>query len=136
MAAALENLPSEKGLRDWQEMRDRFESSLMEQCPDIEILGAQTNRLVNTSCVQFKGCPGDAVLMALDIEGIFVSTGSACSSGSVLPSQSLMALGMDEVSAREHVRFSFPPNLSESALQTVLEKVVLVVQRMRTIGKV
>ena len=136
MAAALENLPSEKTLHHWQETRDRFEASLMEQCPDIEILGAETNRLVNTSCVQFKGCPGDAVLMALDIEGIFVSTGSACSSGSVLPSQSLMALGMDEVSAREHVRFSFPPNLSESALQTVLEKVVLVVQRMRTIGKV
>jgi cysteine sulfinate desulfinase/cysteine desulfurase-like protein len=46
-----------------------------------------------------------------------------------------MALGMDEQAAREHVRFSFPPNMSDQALQTVIDKVVLVVDRMRTFGK-
>ena len=135
MATALEHLPSTEELRAWQQIRDDFEAKLLSQCENIHILGKDAGRLVNTSCVRLAGCPGDAVLMALDIEGIFVSTGSACSSGSVLPSQSLMALGLDETAAREHVRFSFPPDMDEQALQTVVEKVVLVVERMRTIGK-
>jgi|MDSW01.2.fsa_nt_gb cysteine desulfurase len=135
MAAALEDLPSAEALKDWAQTRTRFEEAILERCPDVQILGLAKNRLANTSCVQFKGCPGDAILMALDLEGIFVSTGSACSSGSVLPSPSLMALGMSEDAAREHVRFSFPPNMDEETLQTVIDKVVIVVERMRTIGK-
>jgi cysteine desulfurase len=73
--------------------------------------------------------------MALDIEGIFVSTGSACSSGSVLPSPALLAMGIDEEAARECVRFSFPPELEDAEFETALEKVITVVERMRTFGK-
>ena len=135
MAAALDDLPSQATLEAWAKTRACFEEAILEQCPDIHILGTAEKRLANTSCVQFTGCPGDAVLMALDLEGLFVSTGSACSSGSVLPSPSLMALGMSEEAAREYVRFSFPPNMSDETLQTVIEKVVVVVERMRTFGK-
>ena len=135
MAAALEDLPNEATLNAWAKNRLRFEQAILDQCPEVRVLGVQEKRLANTACVQFKGCPGDAVLMALDLEGIFVSTGSACSSGSVLPSPSLMALGMTEEAAREHVRFSFPPDMSESDLEKVIDKVLLVVERMRTIGK-
>ena len=135
MAAALEDLPSQATLKSWAEIRARFEEAILDQCPDVHVLGMAEKRLANTSCIQFKGCPGDAVLMALDLEGLFVSTGSACSSGSVLPSPSLMALGMSEEAAREYVRFSFPPNMDEQTLQTVIEKVVVVVERMRTFGK-
>jgi len=135
MAAALESLPQEHVLRAWQEQRNRFEAALLERCSNIEILGQDQARLVNTSCIRFVGCPGDAILMALDIEGIFVSTGSACSSGSVLPSPALMAMGIDEEAARECVRFSFPPDLLDEDVDRVLNKVELVVERMRSFGK-
>ncbi len=135
MAAALEDLPSQTVLEAWASTRNQFEKAILDQCPDVQVIGGSEKRLANTSCIQFKGCPGDAVLMALDLEGLFVSTGSACSSGSVMPSPSLMALGISEEAAREYVRFSFPPKMSEQTLQTVIEKVLVVVQRMRTFGK-
>ena len=121
MAAALGKLPTKQILEDCKKKRERFEAAILEQCSDVRILGAEQARLVNTSCIRFVGCPGDAVLMALDIEGIFVSTGSACSSGSVLPSPALMAMGIDEQAARECVRFSFPPELGDAEFEAALE---------------
>lgn len=135
MAAALEQLPTQQMLNDCEQKRERFEKAILERCADVSVLGAEQSRLVNTSCIRFVGCPGDAILMALDIEGVFVSTGSACSSGSVLPSPALMAMGIDEEAARECVRFSFPPQLADADFESALEKVVGVVERMRTFGK-
>ncbi|MBT6432437.1 MAG: cysteine desulfurase [Deltaproteobacteria bacterium] len=135
MAAALEMLPSQQVLDTCEQKRERFEAAILKSCADVVVLGAEQPRLVNTSCIRFKGCPGDAILMALDIEGIFVSTGSACSSGSVLPSPALLAMGIDEEAARECVRFSFPPELEDVEFETALEKVITVVERMRTFGK-
>jgi cysteine desulfurase len=135
MAAALEQLPTQQILKACEQKRERFEAAVLEQCPDVCVLGAEQARLVNTSCIRFVGCPGDAILMALDIEGIFVSTGSACSSGSVLPSPVLIAMGLDEEAARECVRFSFPPELGDAQFESALEKVIQVVERMRTFGK-
>lgn len=136
MAAALQVLPSAGDLEEWAKLRDIFEKQLLQHCSHIQVLGKNETRLVNTSCVRFEGCPGDAMLMALDLEGIYVSTGSACSSGSVQPSPALMALGLPEEHARECVRFSFGQELTQETLCNVVTQVAAIAGRMRAAERV
>jgi cysteine desulfurase len=115
-----------------EDLRNYLEVSLANVLDDIEIIGASNPRLGNTSCVRFAGCEGDGILMSLDLEGIYVSTGSACSSGSIEPSPALLAMGYSETEARETVRFSLAHNLTQEQIQRVVESVTKVVGRMRS----
>lgn len=85
------------------EMRDRFESQL---AGSITINGAAVRRVPNTSNVTFHGADGEGLVIALDLHGVAVSTGSACSSGRVEPSPVLLAMGLTPDDARATVRFS------------------------------
>lgn len=96
--------PSEKGVAA---LRDFFESRLRARGVDFEINGARDNRLPNTSNLLFPGISAEALVIALDMQGVAVSTGSACSSGSVEPSHVLLAMGRTRDEARSSVRFSF-----------------------------
>ncbi len=89
---------------DVKSLRDRFESQLT---AESQINGALTNRLENTSSVTFPGISGEAMVIALDMLGMAVSSGSACSSGSIEPSHVLLAMGVSRDQARSSVRFSF-----------------------------
>ena len=108
-------------------LRDDFEQELEGALGAMDIIGRDHGRLPNTSCVRFEGCEGDGIMMALDIQGIGVSTGSACSTGSIEPSRILLAMGLSEDEARSCVRFSFPKALPDahraravSALQSIV----------------
>ena len=97
-------------LGQWNEIasqRDQMEEALREKLEGIEIIGSEVDRLANTSMFRAKGCPGDGLMMFLDVEGYEISTGSACSSGSISPSPALLAMGYSEADAREFVRISF-----------------------------
>ena len=85
-------------------LRDRFEVAL--QSMDVTINGAAAPRLPNTSNVTFHGADGEGIVIALDLSGVAVSTGSACSSGRVEPSPVLLAMGLSPDDARATVRFS------------------------------
>jgi cysteine desulfurase len=85
-------------------LRDRFESQLP---PNARINGASADRLDNTSNITFTGVSGEAMVIALDMLGMAVSSGSACSSGSIEPSHVLLAMGLTRDEARSSVRFSF-----------------------------
>ena len=89
------------------ELRDQFERQLFECLPDIEISGGQAARLPNTSNICFGGVEGEALVIALDLKGFSVSTGAACSSGSIEASHVLLAMGRTADEARRCVRFSF-----------------------------
>jgi cysteine desulfurase len=88
-------------------MRDRFESGLKKLAPDAVIFGANASRLANTSNFAIPGLSAETALIALDLDGIAVSSGSACSSGKTKPSHVLAAMGVDETLARSSVRVSF-----------------------------
>jgi cysteine desulfurase len=88
-------------------LRDRFETALRAALPGIRINSGSEARLPNTSSVLFPGVSAEALMIALDLQGMAVSTGAACSSGSVEPSHVLLAMGLSRKEARSSVRFSF-----------------------------
>jgi cysteine desulfurase len=91
------------------ELRDGFEQQVVQQAGaslDVTVNGANVRRVPNTSNVTFHGADGEGIVIALDLAGVAVSTGSACSSGRVEPSPVLLAMGLTPADARATVRFS------------------------------
>lgn len=77
-------------------LRDRLETELASVAPELQIAAKGTERLVNTSCLILPGMPGETQVMALDLAGVAISSGSACSSGKVRESHVLKEMGVDE----------------------------------------
>ena len=88
-------------------LRDRFESRLETSLADLVFHGRAAPRLANTSNVAFLGTEGEALMIRLDLQGYAVSTGSACSSGTVEPSETLLAMGVRREEALSSLRISF-----------------------------
>lgn len=88
----------------------------------------------NTINAAFPGCDGQLVLIALDLEGVAVSTGAACSSGSLEPSPVLLALGLSREHAAQGVRFSLGPHNDAAEVDTVLGLLPRILDRIRTVG--
>jgi cysteine desulfurase len=76
-------------------LRDRLETELASVAPELQIAAKGTERLVNTSCLILPGMPGETQVMALDLAGVAISSGSACSSGKVRESHVLKEMGVD-----------------------------------------
>ena len=112
-------------------LRDRFERTLLESFDDIAINGRSAKRIPNTSNISFRGLSAEALLIALDIAGFAVSTGSACSSGSIEPSHVLLAMGCTTDEARSSVRFSFGRGNSVEDVDRLAKAVVEAVGRLR-----
>lgn len=87
-------------------LRDRLQGALTAACPAASVYGMGAERLPNTLCIGMPGVPAETQVMALDLAGVAVSAGSACSSGKVTPSHVLTGMGLPEQSAREAIRFS------------------------------
>jgi cysteine desulfurase len=102
--AALRDLDSEPGRL--LALRERIESRLREIDPTVRIHGKDMPRLPNTVNAAFPGVSGETLVIALDLAGFAVSTGSACASGAVTPSHVIRAMGYGDEEARGAVRFS------------------------------
>lgn len=89
------------------EARDRLEQLIKAAAPEAVVYGAGAPRLPNTTCIGMPGVEAEIQVMAMDLEGIAISAGAACSSGKVRPSHVLLAMGADPAAARQAVRFSF-----------------------------
>jgi cysteine desulfurase len=87
-------------------LRDRLEAAILDRIPDTRVNGSRTHRTPNTTNIQFDAVDGEAMVIALDLRGFAVSTGSACSSGAVTPSHVLTAIGLSADCARSSLRFS------------------------------
>lgn len=111
--------------------RDRLQKLLVESISDTKINGSEEHRLPNTLNISFKYIEGESILFYLDFEGIAVSTGSACSSGSLEPSHVLLALGMDHGMAHGSIRFSLGRYTTDEEIEYTAEKVREVVARLR-----
>ena len=118
-------------LHSLKELRDRLEAGLHRQIPDLQINGDPTRRLDNTSNMSFIGCRGETLLMALDMAGICVSTGSACSSGSTEPSHVLVAMRLPPDRIESSIRFSLGWGTTEAEIEEVVQKVPPIVEKVR-----
>jgi cysteine desulfurase len=103
-AIAMKCLP-ERAAR-MQELRDHLEAEILARCPEVRINGVDSRRLPNISSLTFDGLDGESLLIALDLKGVAVSTGSACSSGSLEPSHVLTAMGLSREEVRGSLRLS------------------------------
>lgn len=102
-------------------LRDRLERGLAAAFPEAVVNGAGAPRLPNTSNVSFPGRDGESLLIALDLEGIAVSTGAACHAGAADPSHVLLAMGRTRETAGSSLRFSLGSRSQESDIVGVLE---------------
>ncbi len=117
-----------------RQLRDRFETGVTERVPDIVFNGDQAQRLPHLSNISFRFIEGEGLLISLDLQGIAVSTGSACSSGTLEPSPVIRALGRNDELARGAIRFSFGKDNTDKDVDYVLEVLPRVVEKLRALS--
>ena len=128
---AIEN--REKNNAHVSALRDRFIKRVLEEVPYVKLNGPKdgTKRLPANADFSFKFIEGESILFSLDLAGIAVSSGSACSSGSLEPSHVLLALGLPEGLAHGSIRFSFGKHNTEEEVDYAVEVIKSAVERLR-----
>lgn len=135
-AAELAEARLEAGAMDaTRALRDRLESELLARLDGVEINGDPESRLPNTTNLSFDGVDGEALVLNLDLRGIAISTGSACTSGSLDPSHVLVALGKDERWLDAAIRFSLGASNDAAQVDVVVEAVVAEVEKLRALAR-
>ncbi len=115
-------------------LRDRFEEQLSARVSDFVFNGDRKSRLPHLSNISFRFIEGEGLLIHLDLQGIAVSTGSACSSGTIEPSPVIRALGRDDELARGSIRFSFGKDNTDEDVDYAIEMSARAIERLRAIS--
>lgn len=115
-------------------LRDRFENLVAQSIDDIGFNGNSAYRLPHLSNISFRFIEGEGLLIHLDMQGVAVSTGSACSSGTLEPSPVIRALGRNEEMARGAIRFSFGKDNTDEDIDYVLEALTRAVESLRKLS--
>ncbi len=115
-------------------LRDRLEQGMLAAVPETRVSGAGAPRVPNTTNIRFHGVEGEALVIALDLQGFCVSTGAACSSGAIEPSHVLTAMGMSFSDARSCLRFSLGKSSSEAEVDALLQVAPEAVTRLRALA--
>jgi cysteine desulfurase len=113
------------------DLRDRLEQGVLTRVPGATVNGDRDRRIPNTTNISFDGIEAESLLIALDLEGIAVSTGSACSSGSLEPSHVLRAMGLADARTRNSLRFSLGFGTTADEVDAVAEKLPALVTRLQ-----
>jgi cysteine desulfurase len=114
-------------------LRDRLERSILDGVPGTAVNGARDPRVPNTTNISFEGIEAESLLIALDLEGIAVSTGSACSSGTLEPSHVLRAMGFPAHRAQNSIRISLGQGNTAEEVDRFLATLPGVVQKLRAV---
>lgn len=114
-----------------KDLRDYLYKGLIAKIPDVTLNGHPEKRLANTLNVRFKYLEGESIVLNLDMEGIAVSTGSACTSGSLEPSHVLTAMGVDPAETQGSIRFSLGRDNTKEDMDYVLAVLPPIIQRLR-----
>jgi len=112
-------------------LRDRLEEGILRGVPGTAVNGARGSRVPNTSNISFDRVEAESLLIALDLEGIAVSTGSACSSGTLEPSHVLRAMGLSTHRTQNSLRFSLGLFSTEAEVDRVVEVLPRLVEKLR-----
>jgi cysteine desulfurase len=119
-----------------QKLRDRFEARIGSVVKRVKINGASAPRVPNTSCLSFESIDGESIVLCLDLRGIYVSTGSACSTGDPEPSHVLLAMGLLPKEAQGSIRISLGKDTREEDVDTVVDALSETVKRLRGISSI
>jgi len=117
-------------------LRNRLENGIRGRIQDIHLNGHPESRLPNILNMSFARAEGESLLLALDLRGIAVSTGSACAAGSTEPSHVLQAMGVDSLLAQGSLRFSLGRDNDEDDIDYVLDALAEIVPRLRELSPV
>jgi len=131
MAAELAVRDREREMARIQALRDRLQAGLVRDVPELVVNAGGAERLPNLLNVSVPGAGSDILLVMLDLEGIAVSSGSACSSGGVTPSHVLVAMGLPDEVAGPSVRFSLGRETTEREISAVIERFPPLMERLR-----
>ena len=115
-------------------IRDRFIARVLHEIPYVKLNGHPKDRLPNNANFSFRYIEGESLLFSLDLAGIAVSSGSACSSGSLEPSHVLLATGLPEGLAHGSIRFSFGKENTAEQIDIAVEKLKEIVVRLRNLS--
>jgi cysteine desulfurase len=114
-------------------LRDRLEAGILERVPGTRVNAGGATRVPNTTNIAFDRVEAESLLIALDLEGIAVSTGSACSSGTLEPSHVLRAMGLPHGRVQSSIRFSLGSTTTPDEIDRVLALLPAIVQRLRAV---
>lgn len=116
-------------------LRDRLESAILASVSGTVVNGDTSQRLPNTSNISFDGVEAESLLIALDLDEVAVSTGAACSSGTLEPSHVLKAMGLPHPRTKNSLRFSLGPENTESDVDAVVAKIPVLVDKLRRLTR-
>jgi cysteine desulfurase len=119
-----------------KKLRDRLIEGVLNSIPDAKVNGDLKNRVPGNAHFSFRGVEGESMLLLLDQEGIAVSTGSACSSGSLEPSHVLMALGMDPFLAHGSLRITLGKQNTREDIDYLISKLPKIVEKLRKMSPI
>ena len=117
--------------RRLQTLKQQLRKGIEQHIPDIHVNGHPTDSLPGTLNVSFEGVEGESILLYLDLAGIAVSTGSACSSGSLNPSHVLLATGASPEHAHGSIRMSLGRDTTEDDIVYVIENITAIIKKLR-----
>ena len=115
-------------------LSDKLTNKIFELIPDSYLNGHPTNKLSNIVNFSFDGVEGEPILVGLDFAGIYASSGSACSSGSLDPSHVLIATGLNPRLAVGSIRFSLSPTNSTAEIDYVVKELARIIKDLREMG--
>ena len=116
--------------------RDSLEQNLLDLIPDIIIIGKNVPRVANTTAIAFKNILAESIVIALDIEGYEVSSGSACSSGKISESHVLLAMGLDKSLVKGSIRISLCRALEKNEIVAFCNVLYKIIQKLSKKDKV
>jgi cysteine desulfurase len=117
-------------------LRDRLESGILAAVSNTDVNGSRDARVPNTTNISFDRIEAESLLIALDLEGIAVSTGSACSSGTLEPSHVLKAMSLSSHRAQNSIRFSLGASNNEEQIDRVIAVLPRIVAKLRSLSSV
>jgi cysteine desulfurase len=117
-----------------ESLRDRLEEMLLNSLASVHVNGDRSRRIPNTTNLAFTAAGGEALVIALDLQGVACSTGAACSSGAVEPSHVLLAIGLSPHEARSSLRFSLGRTTTAAEIDRAADIIPPTVERLRALS--
>ena len=116
-------------------LRDRLEAGILRAVPGTAVNGSSDDRVPNTTNISFDRIEAESLLIALDLEGVAVSTGSACSSGTLEPSHVLKAMGFNAHRTQNSIRFSLGAGNTDAEIDRVIAVLPGIVEKLRSLTR-
>ena len=132
-------IAASSGIKEYEkvkDLRDKLHEGIKKQIKHVRLNGHPEKRLPNTLNIGFDYLEGESILLSLDLEGIAVSTGSACTSGSLEPSHVLKSMGVDALYSQGSIRFSLSVFTTREEIEYVIEKLSPIIARLRKMSPV